>query len=211
MRGTARLDVDRYFGGIPTTTTSTQLASTQPPRSAAPHPFGIRAPWHIFWVAFLARVLYMTLAHTYRFGTLEDHFHFGWEMGRIARALASGDGFANPFGGRTGPTAWVPPLYPALMAGIFKIFGIYSALSAWVMLTLNSLFSAITALAIFEIATRCYGERVATWSAWLWCLHPAAMQFAVRWVWDTSLTTALFAIVLVLTLRMSCIGNSLSC
>ena len=153
----------------------------------------------------------MTLAHTYRFGTLEDHFHFGWEMGRIARALASGDGFANPFGGRTGPTAWVPPLYPALMAGVFKIFGIYSPLSAWVMLTLNSLFSAITALAIFEIATRCYGERVATWSAWLWCLHPAAMQFAVRWVWDTSLTAALFAIVLVLTLRMSCVGDGLSC
>src|SRR5262249_44479991 len=42
--------------------------------------------------------------------------HLGAEYFNIARALAAGDGFANPFGDRTGPTAWQPPLLPALLA-----------------------------------------------------------------------------------------------
>ena len=56
-------------------------------------------------------------------------------------------------------------------------------------LTLNSLFSALTALTIWEIAERCFNHNVARWSAWIWALYPAAMQYAVRWIWDTSLTT----------------------
>jgi len=148
------------------------------------------------------RLLYLTLAHTYRFRPYDDHMLFGEEMGRIARALATGYGFSDPFRGHTGPTAWVGPLFPLLLAGVFKLFGVFSPLSAWVILTLNSLFSALTALTIWEIGARCFNGNVARWSAWIWALYPAAMQYAVRWVWDTSLTTFLFSWVLVLALRM---------
>ncbi|HJT78978.1 MAG TPA: hypothetical protein VJ739_17410 [Gemmataceae bacterium] len=44
--------------------------------------------------------------------------HLGGEYLQIARALASGRGFADPFGRKTGPTAWQPPLLPALLAGL---------------------------------------------------------------------------------------------
>lgn len=44
--------------------------------------------------------------------------HLGAEYFHIARALRAGDGFANAFGEPTGPTAWLPPLYPALLAGL---------------------------------------------------------------------------------------------
>jgi 4-amino-4-deoxy-L-arabinose transferase-like glycosyltransferase len=71
-----------------------------------------------------------------------------------------------------------------------------------VILTLNSLFSALTTLTIWEIAARCFNRNVARWSAWIWALYPAAMQYAVRWVWDTSLSTFLFSCVLVLALRL---------
>ncbi len=162
----------------------------------------------IFWAGFLVRVLYVTVAHTYRFRPFEDHFTFGYEMARIARALVTGYGYADPFSGHTGPTAWVPPLYPLLIAGVFKLTGIYTAASAWILLTLNSLFSAATAVCIYEIAARCYNRRVALWSAWIWALYPAAMQYAVRWIWETSLSTFLFAAVLVLTLRMRAIGDA---
>src|SRR6185312_15796050 len=161
----------------------------------------------IFWVAFAVRVLYITLAHTYHIRPAQDHFQFGWEMGRVARALATGHGFADPFVGHTGPTAWVPPLYPLLLAGVFKLFGVYSALSAWVILTINSVFSAATAPLIYRISTRCYGRKVAVWSAWIWALYPAAMQYAVRWVWEMSLTAFLFTAVLLLALRMKQIGE----
>jgi len=165
-----------------------------------------RAPWRLFWVAFLIRVLYMTLAHTYRLRPLVDHFQFGWEAGRIARSLATGHGYANPFAptflGPTGPTAWVPPAYPLLIAGVFKLFGVYTAFSAWVLLFLNCILSGFTAMALWEIACRCFSRANAVWSGWLWALYPAAMQYAVRWIWEMTLTTFLFTFVLVLALRM---------
>ncbi|MBV8113728.1 MAG: hypothetical protein JO300_03235, partial [Silvibacterium sp.] len=75
----------------------------------------------MFWTALAVRILVITLGHTYRIRTFQDHFQFGWEMGRVARALATGYGYADPFVGHTGPTAWVPPLYPLLMAAVFKL------------------------------------------------------------------------------------------
>ena len=166
-----------------------------------------RSTWAVFWAAFLVRVLYMTLAHTYHFRTDGDHFQFGWEMGRVARALATGFGYADPFIGHTGPTTWVPPLYPLLLAGVFKIFGIYTLRSAWVILTFNSFVSALTAMTTYEIAARCFNRRVAVWSAWIWALYPAAMQYAVRWVWEMTLSTWLLTVIFVLALRMRRIGE----
>lgn len=183
------------------------LTETYPAHEHAPAAASFRAPWRLFWAAFLVRVLYMTLAHTYRFRLVEDHFQFGWEMGRIARALATGYGYADPFRGHTGPTAWVTPLYPLLVAGVFKLFGVYTLVSAWVILAINCLFSAFTAMATWEIGARCFSLRVARWAGWLWALYPAAMQYAVRWVWEMTLTTFLFAFVLVVALRMRGIGE----
>src|SRR5277367_1270027 len=174
----------------------------------------LHAPWSIFWVGFLVRVAYITLAHTYGIRLGQDHLQFGWEMGRIARALATGFGYADPFTGHTGPTAWVPPLYPLLLAGVFKIFGVYTAKSAWVILTINSIFSAATSSVIYEIAARCFSglgssrsRKIALWSGWLWALHPAAMQYAVHWVWDMAVTAFLFSKVIVLALRVRGVGE----
>ena len=162
-----------------------------------------------FWAAFLVRVAYLTLAHTYRIRPFPDHFEYGWEMGRIARALATGHGYADPFAGHTGPTAWVTPLYPLLIALVFKLTGIYTQASAWILLTLNSLFSALTVFPIAAIGRRCFAASgparaasISRWAMWLWALYPAAMQYAVRWVWETSLSTLLFTCAFALALRM---------
>ncbi len=175
-----------------------------PPRNSGT----FRASSLIFWTALALRILVITIGHTYRIRALQDHFQFGWEMGRVARALATGYGYADPFVGHTGPTAWVPPLYPLLMAAVFKLAGVYTALSAWILLAINSVFSAAIVPAIYEIAARCYSRKVAIWSAWLWALYPAALQYAVHWVWEMSLTTMLFSFALVLALRMRGIGEA---
>lgn len=190
--------------------TKSQPQSESAPEKAVPSPFPsgrFRSTWTVFWVAFFVRVLYMTLAHTYHLRTDGDHFQFGWEMGRVARALATGHGYADPFIGHTGPTTWVPPLYPLLLAAVFKVFGVYTLRSAWVILAINSFFSALTTLTTYEIAARCFNRRVAVWSAWIWALYPAAMQYAVRWVWDMTLSTWLLTVILVLALRMRRIGE----
>ena len=160
----------------------------------------------MFWIAFAVRVIYLTLAHTYSIRAYDDHMLFGEEMGRVARSLATGFGFSDPFRGHTGPTTWVGPLFPLLLAGIFKLFGVFSPLSAWAILTINSLFSALTARTIWEVGARCFDVRVGRWSAWIWALYPAAMQYAVRWIWDTSLSTFLFTWALVIALRLRGFG-----
>ena len=101
-------------------------------------PDGFGSPRRMFWVALVARLLVITIGHTYRMRVILDHFQFGWEMGRIARALATGYGFADPFNGHSGPTAWTPPLYPLILGGVFKIFGVYTLKSGWVILAINS-------------------------------------------------------------------------
>ena len=166
-----------------------------------------RFPWSIFWVALGLRLATLTLGHFYRISPFEDHFKFGWEMGRIAKSLATGQGYADPFDHPSGPTAWVTPLYPLILAGVFKVFGVYTALSAWVILAFNCVCSALTAWSTWEIAVRCFNRRVALWSAWIWALYPAAMQYAVKWVWEMSLTALLFSCILVLALRMRNIGG----
>ena len=165
-------------------------------------------PWRMFWIGLAVRVFYITFGHSYHFRAIQDHFQFGWEMGRIARAVATGRGYSDPFVANSGPTAWCPPLYPLLIAGVFKIFGVYSALSAWVILTTNSVFSALTAVAIYEIGKRSFGRKVALWSGWIWALYPAAMQYAVHWIWETAISTSLLAIVIVVALRVRGIGEA---
>lgn len=164
-------------------------------------------PGAIYWVALLVRVGYITLAHTYRFKLIDDSFGFGWESGRIASALATGRGYSDPFHGHTGPTAWIAPLYPYLLAGVFKIAGVYTRSAAWITLTMNSFFSALTCLTVHEIADRIFGRKTAVWSAWLWALLPYALQYAVRWPWETCLATWLLSYTVVLSLRMKRIGH----
>ena len=78
-----------------------------------------RAPWLVFWVAFAVRVLYLTLAHTYRIRPYDDHMLFGEEVGRTRyldargrekevryfRMSASGEPFAQ---NEVDELRWVP-------------------------------------------------------------------------------------------------------
>jgi len=156
----------------------------------------------MFAVAFVLRFGYILIAHTYKIKGLEDNFAFGWEMGRIGRAIANGRGFADPFGLPTGPTAWEPPLYPYLIADVFRIAGVYSNASALILLSINSFFSALTCIPIFLIAKKCFTERVGVWSAWMWAILPFVMFYSTRWIWETSLAALLLTVLFWLTLQL---------
>jgi 4-amino-4-deoxy-L-arabinose transferase-like glycosyltransferase len=157
--------------------------------------------WLIF-VSFLLQVAAIGILREYRTRPGEDHFAFGWEMGRIARSIALGQGFSNPYGDSTGPTAWEPPLYPYLMAGVFKIFGIYTYASAWVLLIINSLLTSLTTIPVFLIAHRTFGERVARWSVWAWAMNPYVWYWAVHWIWDTTFTPLMLSLVFLVALEL---------
>ena len=177
-------------------------AASSRPQQSRRHPFH-HSIFFIVLIAFLLRLAVITMGHTYRITPRRDHFQFGWEMGRIARSIAEGQGFSSPTDLPTGPSAWAPPLYPYILAGVFKLFGVYSALSAWVILTFNSIFAALTCLTLYRIAERIYGPIVARATAWTWAVFPYAIYWPVRVVWETSLTTFLLSLALLLTLRMA--------
>ena len=162
-------------------------------------------PQSVFWLvlcSFVLQTAVIGVLHQYRTRPGEDHFAFGWEMGRVARSIALGQGFSNPYEGNTGPTAWEPPLYPYLMASVFKIFGIYSYASAWVLLSINSIFAALTTIPIFLIARRTFGDRVAGWSAWAWALNPYIWYWSVHWIWDTTFTPLMLSLLFLIALEL---------
>jgi hypothetical protein len=168
-----------------------------------------RAPRVLFWTAFLVRVAYILLGHTFRITPLNHHFEFGWETGRVAASLAQGHGYSSPFSGNTGPTAWMVPGFTLLLAGVFKLFGVYTPLSAFVIQSIDCLFQALTVPLIFEMGMRVTVRRsTAVWAAWLFALYPGIIQYGVKWIWETSLSTFLFTLVLVLGMRMRGTGDA---
>ncbi len=124
-------------------------------------------------------------------------------MGRLARSIALGQGFSSPTDLPTGPSAWAPPVYPFILAGIFKLFGIYTAASGFAILFFNSIFGALTCLTLYRIGERLFGQPVGRIAAWTWAVFPYAIYWPTRVVWETSFTTFLLSLALLQTLRLA--------
>jgi len=154
-------------------------------------------------VALILRLAVMAFQYPEQLNPVRDHFRFGFEMGRVARSLVQGKGFANPLFGETGPTAWMPPLFPSLLAGVFKIFGVYTKASALVMLSINCLASALNCIPVYFMARKSFGPRLAFWSGWGWALFPYGVYFPSEMIWPTTLTTLELSIVFMLALYLA--------
>jgi len=162
-------------------------------------------PRFFLWLlplSFFLQVAAIGVFHEYRPRSGDDNFEFGWEMGRVGRSIALGQGFSSPYEGNTGPTAWEPPLYPYLIGGVFKVFGIYTPASAWVLLGINSVFATLTCIPIFLIARRIFTASIANWSAYVWALCPYVWYWSVRWIWDTTFTPFVLACLFLLALEL---------
>jgi hypothetical protein len=128
---------------------------------------------------------------------------FEQETGSIARSVATGNGFSNPFGRETGPTAWLTPVYPLIVAATFKMFGIFTVRSFFFLVFLNILFSTAACIPIFHVGNKVAGIGVASGAAWLWALFPNAIMIPFEWIWDTSLAALLAATLLWATLALA--------
>lgn len=127
---------------------------------------------------------------------------FLFEPGNIAASLASGNGFASPFRVPSGPTAWMAPVYPLLLAGLFKIFGAYT-FHAFVAATLfNILCSTLTCIPIFRVGQRLGGVGLGAAAAWLWTFFPNAILIPFECMWDASLAALLVAAIVWATLAL---------
>ncbi|MBV8476414.1 MAG: glycosyltransferase family 39 protein [Acidobacteria bacterium] len=144
--------------------------------------------------ALTVRLVVMAFLYSEQLDPAGDHWKFAYETGRIARSLATGQGFGNPLFENTGPTAFLTPVYPAIVALIFKLFGVYTKASAIVILSLQAAISSFTAIPVFFFARKSFGAQVANWSAWAWAFFPYAVYFSVERIWSTWLSTLLLSI-----------------
>lgn len=122
------------------------------------------------------------------------------EVGSIAAAVSNGNGFCCVFLQPTGPTAWLAPVYPLLVALLFKIFGSFTVQAFYAAATMNSIFSALTCLLVYLAGERIGGNVVGMCAAWLWAFFPSGILMPFEWIWDTSLSALLAAALLWATL-----------
>jgi len=125
------------------------------------------------------------------------------ETGNIARSLAVGNGFNDAFRQGTGATAWLTPVYPLILAGIFRVFGIFTVASFIAAVVLNIAFSAATCVPIFYAGRKIGGVGAGAAAAWLWAFFPNAVMIPFEWIWDTCLTALLMAVIFWFTLKLA--------
>jgi 4-amino-4-deoxy-L-arabinose transferase-like glycosyltransferase len=128
------------------------------------------SPVCIFTFALLVRLLVATVLLGHNPLQL---FYGGNEPSHIAAILAAGHGFSAPYEHvPIAPTAQQPPLYPALLAVIFRLCGPYSLLSLWMVILVNALAGAGTATLIYFAGQQHFSSEIGLVAAWFWAIYP---------------------------------------
>lgn len=123
--------------------------------------------------------------------------HEAWD---VAWAMSLGKGFSAPLTGMQGPTAWVAPAYPGLIALALKVTGRDSYAATILCLFLNCVISALTCWPIYGIGKKIAGREVGLASSWVWVFLPTALLFPLEWLWDPSFAAFFVAVLVYWTL-----------
>ena len=165
----------------------------------------MRLSYRLVLLAFAVRLAFMMTIGTYEFKGADDYCRWG-ETTSIATSISQGHGFSSPFGGTTGPSAWIAPVYPYLLAGIFKLFGELTTHSIVVIFILQALLSALTIIPILGIAKRTVGTRAGKFAALAWAVFPWFSKWSVTWIWEVTLSALLLSLIFWWALCLN--GNS---
>lgn len=162
-----------------------------------------RSPWFIFAVALAARLLMMLALYRSPELPLGAFWDTGLELGRVSSHLAASGEFRSPFLYDSGPSAVMTPVYPLLIAGIFRLFGAFTPAAAWTVMFLQALFSSLVCVAVFHIGNASFGRSAGVWSAWIWAVCPHAQFMPLFRFWENCLAALLAAGVFLLLLRLA--------
>jgi 4-amino-4-deoxy-L-arabinose transferase-like glycosyltransferase len=166
-----------------------------------PYSWARPAIWLVV-LAFIVRMAFLFGLQSYLFDKVDDVSRFN-ETSYIGWSIANGRGFSSPFGpAYTGPTAWIPPVYPYLCAVVFHCFRAMDDRSWLIIFALQSLFSSLTIIPMLGIAQLTVGRRAGLWASAVWALFPWFSKWAVTWVYETSLSALLVTLLLWYTLRL---------
>jgi hypothetical protein len=155
----------------------------------------VNSPRVIFLVALAARL--WVLSQLLPANAWRDFYQYN-EPAHIAWSVVSGAGYSSPWANTLAmPTAQQPPLYPYLVAGIFKLAGAYSYLSLWIAVGLNAVLSALTAVVILHLGKKTFTAPTGVLAAWIWSCWIYEAVVSIR-LWESSLSALLLSIALLL-------------
>ncbi len=148
----------------------------------------------LFCSAFALRLAALLVFRWYEEAGGKLPWTWGFESANVARSIAIGDGFANPwirtgapFDQQTGATGWLSPAYPLLLAGLMRSFGSVTLGTAAALFALQSVLSALTAVLVWRLGVLAGHARAGRVAGWIFALHPYAVWNAAHTVWDTTL------------------------
>lgn len=166
---------------------------TVPDTNAQREGLPVRGALILFGVALairIAAIVVLDSPHDITRGTWD----WGFEPGCIARSMFEGHGFAGPWTRAespwdlgSGPTAWLSPAYPALIAQLMALCGGLVPATALALLVVQSIVSAATCVVVWMLGSAWRVGRVGQWSAWAFALYPASIWNAAHTVWDTTI------------------------
>ncbi len=122
------------------------------------------------------------------------------ELGRLGESLRMGRGLSSPFGGDTGPSAFLAPGYPALVALVFRLFGSYSWCAAAVLLLLQVMFAVGTVFFVMLVARMAFSARTANIAGAIWAFSPPLWWMPVVF-WESGLSTTMLTASLALAMH----------
>jgi 4-amino-4-deoxy-L-arabinose transferase-like glycosyltransferase len=158
--------------------------------------------WLIAAVAFAVRFYFLYSFQKEHSRQAVSVIPFLFEVGNIAHSIATGHGFGSPFRVDTGPTAWMPPLFPTFLAGIFRIFGAYT-FHAWLAVVIfNILCCTAVCVPLFFVGKKIGGISLGAGAAWLWAIFPNAILLPIESMWDASFSALLVATILLATFAL---------
>lgn len=147
-------------------------------------------------LALRALVAWIVMTHY----TTEWLFTRGTEMALLAKSLLAGQGLSSPFGVPTGPTAFIAPAYPVLLAAVFKIFGVETRAAEFVVLAAQTALNLATIALMMHVARRLFKERAAVLAGLVWACSPPLLWMPTI-LWETSLSAFLLMALVALAIE----------
>jgi len=117
-----------------------------------------------------------------------------WEFGVLADNLLAGKGYSFFVVNNTlMPSAYMPPAFPFLLAGIFLTMG-KNVVSFFIVQFVNCIFGALACVLIYLIAKKIVGQKAAFLSVFICSIYPAFLYINTQ-IHPIAIYTALYCLV----------------
>jgi 4-amino-4-deoxy-L-arabinose transferase-like glycosyltransferase len=159
----------------------------------------------VLGIALLARITVLTMV--IRSNPTSWFFEQATELAALAHSVTLGQGLSSPFGGSTGPSAFLTPGYPLLVAAIFRVFGSYTHASEVALVAIQALFGVTTVLVIMLVARRLFGSKEGNIAGILWAISPAVLWLPLVF-WESSFSA--LALITTIYLGLLCVDRPIT-